>query len=127
VTGPGAYADTNTEKFKPKAPAFSLQGRTSYAPMSAKTPGPGAYQTPEARSKIAYSMTPRRDLGKSQQTPGPGAYTPAEKAGRGTNLGVGDRFDGKDANRNNPGPGDCQGHILPAVLRVSTLMCAVSE
>lgn len=103
--GPGAYNETPSSMVRRKAPAYSLQGRTSYAPMSSKTPGPGAYQTPEARTNIAYSLTPRRDLVKSAATPGPGAYSPGDKKGRATGLGVGNRFDDKDANKTNPGPG----------------------
>lgn len=103
--GPGAYNETDASKVRTKAPAYTLGGRTSYAPMSVKTPGPGAYQTAEARSNISFSMTPRRDNSKSQGTPGPGAYTPGERKGRAAGLGVGDRFDGKAYSTANPGPG----------------------
>ena len=103
--GPGAYNETDASKVRTKAPSYSLQGRTSYNPMSSKTPGPGAYQTAEARSNISFSITPRRDNSSSQGNPGPGAYSPSEKKGRATGLGVGSRWDSKDHNTTNPGPG----------------------
>jgi hypothetical protein len=103
--GPGAYNETNTSKVRTKPPAYTIQGRTSYAPMSARTPGPGAYETPEARMKIAYSLTPRRSFQATAANPGPGAYSPnSGYSPRAAGMGVGKRFDDKDGNGMNPGP-----------------------
>ena len=104
--GPGAYDASNIDAVRSKPPAFSLQARASYNPMSARTPGPGAYTMPEARSKTAFSMTPRRDLkhGPAVTTPGPAAYTLPQYKARAVGMGVGDRFGYKDS-KGAPGPG----------------------
>ena len=96
----------NIFSVKPKPPAFSLQARTEYAPMSARTPGPAEYSLGEVRSTISFSMTPRRDLktGPAVSTPGPAAYEiPAAKS-RYTRLGVGPRFTSAGPAASTPGP-----------------------
>ena len=126
--GPGAYGVISDNNIRPKAPAFTLGPRTTYAPYSTKdSPGPGAYDNHLTFSNAKpqsprFSMTPRRNLSTHGFTPGPGAYTPA-MAGSATapksGIGIGERFSSK-SKEPLPGPGQYDPRIDFSSLKEGT-------
>eukprot|EP01006_Ploeotia_vitrea_P042703 TRINITY_DN66656_c2_g1_i2.p1 TRINITY_DN66656_c2_g1~~TRINITY_DN66656_c2_g1_i2.p1 ORF type:complete len:272 (-),score=11.17 TRINITY_DN66656_c2_g1_i2:612-1427(-) len=73
---------------KPRAPAFSMQGRTTVNNFEDANPGPGAY-APKLRQPSAGPRwtTPNTVRVNPPDNPGPGAYSPRLPGGRAPLIG----------------------------------------
>ena len=73
--GPGNYESINQERWKDKAPRWSMPGRKDGGKPNTVTPGPGTYESQsqlrQTAAKIGTSKRSDKDLSKS---PGPGTY-----------------------------------------------------
>jgi len=100
---------------KPKSPAYSFgakieRGGPYAANGRSTTPGPGAYDIPEARTQVAFSMTHRSINKVDSLSPGPGAYNlpyGTTRRGRYTNSShsIHSKLRGPGRGYNVPGPG----------------------
>ena len=74
--GPGAYEVTDVIKRPKVRCVFSKSKRFGMKVKNANV-GPGSYNLPDTKSKIAYSMRPRTGLKSNNANfPGPGQYFP---------------------------------------------------
>lgn len=73
VPGPGNY-DPTLGVASPEW-RFGGEGRERREPRD--EPGPGAYDLPDIKDKVAFSLSSRHGVSDKEERPGPGAYDPA--------------------------------------------------